>query len=411
MNDEKYSRGKPSPKNSSSLNADSEVFRPRRPTDEEYRGRLSAVRSGMNMRELDALLAFSAYMEREGNVLYLTGHRNVFPPWASDSVRNGAGLATALIRHDGPIQLFGSYQTDRTVLASTVGDIVETLDLTGAITAALRSGVTKMPHPKIGIAGSDVMPVFIYRQLVETFPHVQWVIADDLLTSLRMVKSPFEQSVLRQAAAIADIGIAAAFAATRPGARERDVALAAQRACIEAGADHVVRTRLRAGNEVLAQGRWPMATARRLAAGDLVYMDLLGWVDNYVFDVARTWSVGDTDGVRTELIGRSIELLDRTVAALAVGLTGDEVVRRVGAYYTGTEWEPRYSQMGHGVGIECVENPWIMPGGSICLQAGMVFSLEPSFTIPGVGKGQQEDMVLLLDDGPQLLSRAPRVLT
>jgi methionine aminopeptidase len=66
-------------------------------------------------------------------------------------------------------------------------------------------------------------------------------------------------------------------------------------------------------------------------------MDLLGWVDNYVFDVARTWSVGNTDTVRTELLGRSIELLDRTIAALTVGSTGDEVVRRVGEYYTGTE--------------------------------------------------------------------------
>ncbi len=410
MNNKTNSGEKMPSNNGSSLKADSEIFRPRRPTDTEYRERLSAVRSGMDMRELDVLLAFSAYMEREGNVLYLTGHRNVFPPWASDAVRNGAGFAAALIKKDDPIQLFGSYRADRTALASTVGDIVETLDLSGAIATALRAEGTKIPHPKIGIAGSDVMPVMIYRKLIETFPHVQWVIADDLLTSLRMVKSPFEQEMLRHSAAIADIGIAAAFAATRPGARERDVAVAVHRACMEAGADHVVRTRLRAGDEVLAQGRWPMATSRRLAAGDLVYMDLLGWVDNYVFDVARTWSVGNTDTVRTELLGRSIELLDRTIAALTVGSTGDEVVRRVGEYYTGTEWESRYFPMGHGVGIECVENPWIMPGGSIPLQAGMVFSLEPSFTIPGVGKGQQEDMVVLLDDGPQLLSRAPRVL-
>ena len=410
MNDKNDSRVGLTAKDQVLRPTDSAIFRPRRPSDAEYRNRLSAVRSGMEGRELDGLLAFSAYMEREGNVLYLTGHRNVFPPWASDAVRNGAGLAAALMRKDGPIQLFGSYRADRTALASTVGDIVETLDLSGAITTALRARESKMFHPKIGIAGSDVMPVFIYRKLVEAFPHIEWVIADDLLTSLRMVKSPFEQEMLHRAAAIGDIGIAAALAATRPGTRERDVALAAHRACIEAGADHVVRTRLRAGSEVLAQGRWPMATAHPLAAGDLVYMDLLGWVDNYVFDVARTWSVGDTDGVRTDLLGRSIELLDRTIAALAVGSTGDEVVRKVGAYYTGTEWESRYFPMGHGVGIECVENPWIMPGGSIPLQAGMVFSLEPSFTIPGVGKGQQEDMVILLDDGPQLLSHAPRML-
>ncbi len=373
----------------------------------EYRERHDKLSAAVAAEGLDGLLAFSGYMEREGHVLYLTGHRIVFPPWASDERRNGAGFSGCLVVPGQAIRLFAAFQTDRAVLADTVGDIVETMDLNSALIASLRRVYGLSGPTRLGIAGSDVVNLKTYSGLRDAFPRTEWVMADHLVVSLRMIKSDYEQQCLRAAARAADAGIRAAWDATVAGAAEATVARAVAAACQEAGADHVARIRLRAGDAVLASGRWPLATGRVIAPGDLVYMDLLGWVGHYAFDVARTWSAGPTDTVRQELLTQSVDLLERTIHAIRPGATGDQVAHAVGAAYEGTPWFERYEPMGHGIGIECVENPWIMPGSHIPLEPGMVLSLEPEFVIPGVTKGQQEDMVLVTAAGCERLTAAP----
>ena len=149
-------------------------YRAKRPPDEEFTGRLRHVQEGMRDRALDGIVGFSAYMEREGNVLYLTGHRNVFPPWASDSVRNGAGLAAVLVPQDGLVTLFSSYRGDQKSLAGTIEDVVQTLDLSGSIVEAIRRRYGSDGAKVLGIAGSDVMTVLLYRRLVDAFPERVW---------------------------------------------------------------------------------------------------------------------------------------------------------------------------------------------------------------------------------------------
>lgn len=375
----------------------------------EYRERFQRVSAAVESLALEGILSFSSYMEREGNVLYLSGHRIAFPPWASDGKRNGAGYSAVLLVPHERLHLFAAFHTDRAALAPTVTEATETMDLAGALIASLRKTYGQAGPKALGIAGSDVMNLLTYRALQEAFPDTKWLVADDVMVGVRMRKSLYEQAALRWAARVADAGIRAAHQAGVPGATEKTVALAVQRACLEAGADHVVRIRLRAGDAVLVPGRWPLATGRVLEAGDLVYLDLLGWAGSYAFDVARTWSAGPTDQRREELLERSVELLDRTVQAIQPGVTGDEVVRRAIAAFAGTPWAARYEPMGHGIGIECVENPWIMPQGDIPLAAGMVLSLEPEFVIPGLGKAQQEDMVLVTDTGAEVFTQAPRL--
>lgn len=372
----------------------------------EYRQRHDKLSEAVAARGLDGLLAFSGYMEREGHVLYLTGHRIVFPPWASDDRRNGAGFSSCLVVPGQGIHLFAAFQTDRSTVADTVADIVETMDLNAALMAALRGVYGPGGPARLGIAGTDVLNLKTYSCLHDAFPRTEWVVADDLLVSLRGIKSGYEQQCLRAAARAADAGIRAAWDAGVAGTAEGTVARVVAAACHEAGADHVARIRLRTGAAVLASGRWPLATARVIAPGDLVYMDLLGWVGHYAFDVARTWSAGPTDAVRQELLTQSVDLLERTIHAIRPGTTGDQVSHAVGAAYQDTPWFERYEPMGHGIGIECVENPWIMPGSHIPLEAGMVLSLEPEFVIPGVAKAQQEDMVLVTSAGVERLTEA-----
>jgi Xaa-Pro dipeptidase len=65
---------------------------------------------------------------------------------------------------------------------------------------------------------------------------------------------------------------------------------------------------------------------------------------------------------------------------------------------------------GHGLGLSTHEAPWIMAGDAVVLRTGMVFSIEPGIYLEGDFGVRLEEIVVLGDDGPEIVSRLPRDL-
>jgi len=65
---------------------------------------------------------------------------------------------------------------------------------------------------------------------------------------------------------------------------------------------------------------------------------------------------------------------------------------------------------GHGMGVEVHEQPYITSVSQTVLEPGMVFSIEPGIYLPGRFGIRLEDIVILRDDGPEILSQLPRTL-
>jgi len=64
--------------------------------------------------------------------------------------------------------------------------------------------------------------------------------------------------------------------------------------------------------------------------------------------------------------------------------------------------------LGHGIGLETVEEPLLMPGVDDRLEAGMVLCIEPALRVPGLGGYSIEEMVVVEAAGPRILTRTPR---
>jgi Xaa-Pro aminopeptidase len=144
----------------------------------------------------------------------------------------------------------------------------------------------------------------------------------------------------------------------------------------------------------------------------LVLLDYGCVVDGYHSDLSRTvWLEGAPDAETERVFRTVIEAQQTGIEAVRPGASGhdvDEAVRRV--LRDGGYEEQFLHSTGHGVGLEIHEMPWLRRGNEDPLRLGDVVTIEPGVYLPGVGGVRIEDMVLVTEEGPVLLTGSSREL-
>lgn len=232
---------------------------------------------------------------------------------------------------------------------------------------------------------------------------------DGILMEMRAVKDPEEISCLRRAAEIADVGIAAARAAIRPGVSEKRVASEIERAMLEAGADSVPFNIVLSGpNAALPHGT---PSERKILEGELVICDIGACYRGYFGDITRTIPAGRPSSEMAKAYEAVYMANEAGRKAARPGISGgelDAVCRKVieDAGYG----ELFIHRTGHGLGLEVHEEPYIVGGNAKPLLPGMAFTIEPGVYIPGVGGVRIEDDAVITESGVEILTRQPREL-
>jgi Xaa-Pro aminopeptidase len=367
------------------------------------RRRLRRAHAALREAGLDGLLAFASFLAKDGHVCYLTNHKITNAPWSFNERNNGFGFAAVVLPLGGvPILLPGT-RFDRKAVSPVVRDVRPSFDLAGTLRDALRDA--GLARGRLALAGTDVMPVYYGDRLRREFPRLRLEAADDLVERLRMVKSPLEIRILEEAARVCDRGLEAAFRASRVGATEVEIANAAYLASMKAGADRVDRVRVRAGREMTAWGRWPLSTTNRVRAGDMVYIDLVGWYRNYVFDEARCWAVPKPDSWQRALLDEGAYLTDYMRETARPGTPVGVWVGETIDYFRQRRFGDALSIVGHGVGLEVVENPWFERAVTEPLTAGMTLCLESGFVVRDRAFVRVEREVVVERSGTRFLGR------
>jgi len=212
-----------------------------------------------------------------------------------------------------------------------------------------------------------------------------------LVEELRMLKTPHEVELLRQVAGIASRAFDRVRSAIRPGLRERDIAFLLEQTFRELGADGPAFDTIVAAGErgALPHGR---AGDRELARGDMVVVDFGALAGGYNSDTTRV-----SDAVR--------QAQTESMALMRPGVTADAVDRRAHDVLAG-EAHAFGHGLGHGIGLMVHERPFLSPSDQTPLQAGMVITNEPGIYRPGWGGVRLEEMVLVTEAGPQVLTPA-----
>jgi Xaa-Pro aminopeptidase len=236
-------------------------------------------------------------------------------------------------------------------------------------------------------------------------------LADAVLRELRMVKDPAEIELLRRAAHAADRVVADIAAGRLVGRTERDVSREVRERLV--GAGHEAASFAIVGSGPNGASPHHEAGDRVIRKGDPIVLDIGGTLGGYGSDITRMLWVtgGDAAAGPTPEFLEVFQLVRRAHAAATAAVRPgagcgalDEVARRV--IRDGGYGDAFIHRLGHGIGLEAHEEPYLVAGNALKLRAGHAFSIEPGIYLDGRFGVRIEDIVVCTDDGPDVLNEA-----
>jgi Xaa-Pro aminopeptidase len=226
----------------------------------------------------------------------------------------------------------------------------------------------------------------------------------DLVEALRAVKDETELEAIRAAAAVTNEAYER-FAQERfTGRTERDLAWRLDELFHELGARGPAFETIVAGgpNAALPHSR---PTDRELRPGETVVVDAGALVDGYCADCTRTFATGPLPDTLTAAYEATLEGQLAGLEAVRSGVTGidaDAAARdRIEAAGLGEKFG---HGLGHGVGLEVHEAPRLSRESTDTLAAGNVVTVEPGVYLEGLGGIRIEDLVIVTDGDPEVLT-------
>ncbi len=288
----------------------------------------------------------------------------------------------------------------------------------------------------------DVLPLQHYARIGRLFPAMQFVDASGLIREVRMVKSPYEVERIRRAAHIQDRMAAKLREVLRPGMTELELAAEIEAEARRQGHQGIVRTRrlnmecfyghLLSGENGAVPSMMESPTGgtglspafgngvsmRRIQPHEPILLDYAGACDGYHSDQARLFSLGPLPADLAGAHEACLRILEEVVAGLRPGVKGSEVFTRAAAAAERLGYADRFmnagpaqvSFVGHGVGVELDEIPYLARGSDSILEAGMTLAVEPKIVFPGRGIVGVEDTILVTTGDPEYLTVTPREL-
>ncbi len=361
---------------------------------------------------LDALLVW-----KDENCRYLTDLRPQLIAGKSTAL-NGA----LLIEGREPILFCSGGERDRVdrtmpwIKEAHTIPIIEEKALVEGLVRDILGPALKKHGLADGRLGLDEANTVFAKALGAHFPKLMVEDGDTPMQAARRTKLPEEIELLEEATALADAVTASATAAVADGVRECEVAGEAMRTLFRLGGEyaHVMTPFVASGENMSPPHR--ICSDKLIRHGDIVFIDIGACWNGYFGDVARAVICGKPSDEQRKIYSAVYHGLQAGVAEMRPGRTNKDaaeaLIRTADKYGLGGRMLSLF--IGHGVGIGANEPPYIgetLPGAPVYeFEPGMVFAVEPLIWVEGVRGGggvRLEEMVLVTEGAPHVMSRAP----
>jgi Xaa-Pro aminopeptidase len=336
---------------------------------------------------IDALL-----VTRMTNIRYLTGF---------------TGTTAFLIFGEAPtivVDFRYSEQVEREVADVAIERVMSTRELWAA-TVRL---INELGIKRLGVEGQTLtVGQYLDLQSANSFEVIP---TSAVVERLRYRKEPAEVEAIRRATAITDEAMGDLLAILQAGMTEHRVAGEIERLQRAKGGERSASEIIVASGPRTALPHG-IATDRVLAANEAVMFDLGTVVDGYLADLTRTIHLGPApDEFRQiyEIVG---EAQRRAEAAIRPGMTAREADAVARDHITESGYGDKFGHsLGHSIGLDNHETPALSPYDETVLEPGMVITVEPGIYLPGFAGVRTEDIVVITEEGCEILTESPKEL-
>ncbi|MGB9357637.1 MAG: Xaa-Pro peptidase family protein [Acidimicrobiia bacterium] len=349
--------------------------------------RIEATRNEMRRRGIDALLVSVG-----SDLPYLTSYR-AFP----------LERITALVLPvDGDPALFvPRLEAPRVNTTVEVVPWDETDDPIGRMAGLLPTHGT--------IAVGDQMWAAFLIAFQRHLPEASFVDAEPIMASLRVIKEPGEIEALRDAAhgvdRVADELLEVRFS----GKTEREISRTVTDMTVAAGHDSVSFAIVASGPNGASPHHEP--SDRVIRDGDAIVVDFGGRVRGYGSDTTRMYCVGTPPDGFNEAYAVLHDAQRAAVAAVRPGVTAESIDAVARSIIDDAGYGDAFiHRLGHGIGLDAHEQPYLVEGNAQVIRAGMAFSIEPGIYLPNRWGMRIEDIVVAVDGGVDRLNQSSRAL-
>lgn len=267
------------------------------------------------------------------------------------------------------------------------------------------------------------VPALVRAYLDERYKGVAISDIGPVLGAQRMIKSPLEIEVMREAGQIAGAMMEAAHQSLKVGAQEWESALAV----IEAGTRKAAGFLTAKGWErfvspmihnlqILQSGRDTSMVHRRASvkayeALDPVYFCFCNMAQfkQYKLGFDRMFHVAGVEDSAARVQQAAIDAQQAAIAAIRPGVEAQDVAAAANAVYAERGYETGY-RTGRSIGVAYLEAPELKAGDRTILQPGMTFAVDGGISIDGVTAGRIGDSIVVTETGCEYLTHYPREL-
>ncbi len=231
-----------------------------------------------------------------------------------------------------------------------------------------------------------------------------------LVENLRYIKDQNEIDSIARAACIADQALSNILPLIKPGVTEHELATELDYQMSKLGSEEVsFATILLFGARCALPHGIPGNNP--LTEGDFILFDFGAVIDGYHSDMTRTYIHGKPSSRQREVFNLVNAAQQAVLNTISEGVTGEYLNQQSENVLMASPYgEFMGKGLGHGVGLEVHESPFMNRDCPLIIEKGCVITVEPGIYIPDWGGVRIEDDVVLTDEGLKILSSSPKEL-
>jgi len=280
-------------------------------------------------------------------------------------------------------------------------------DFTGNMLELLRSA--GLGARRVGFEASDVSVATLHTWERALLGRLVLVHTEGFVEELRMQKDDEEIASIKKAAALTDAAFAHIIGWIKPGKTEKEVAWELERYMRTSGAEALAFEPIVTGGPNAAKNH-AVPSDRPLQAGEPIILDFGCKVDGYCSDMTRTICLGEpVDDQYLKIWNIVLEAQKAALQGIKGGSTGVEIDKLARDVINNAGYKEYFGHgLGHGVGLAIHETSRYSFMYPHQVPTWAVMTIEPGIYVPGWGGVRLEDLVVVQDEGIDILSQSPK---